>query len=199
MTTARRDARGTPSDRGSAVLSGRKRAVNAMRSVAVCQAGPPARVRPARSHRARRMRWWDERPVCAGAEARPWRAQRNAEESRAAFVRNACAKQDVYVLRGAWPADECEALAAAACACAEKLGGWTKARHASFATRDLPAHALPADVAEALHAAVRQRVLRPAAARRARTRHAAARERSLPISRCAGLTRVSQSWLRPHG
>lgn len=115
------------------------------------------------------MRWWDGRPVCAGAEARPWRALRCTEESRAAFVRNACAKQDVYVLRGAWAAEECEALAAAACACAEKLGGWSTARHASFATRDLPAHALPADVAEALHAAVRHRVLRPAAARRART------------------------------
>ena len=31
---------------------------------------------------ARRMAWWDDRPVCAGAEARPWRALRSAEASR---------------------------------------------------------------------------------------------------------------------
>jgi len=98
--------------------------------------------------------------------AAAWRAPRSVEESRSAFVRNACAKRDVYVLRGAWAADECDALAAAACAAAEARGGWSRARHSAFPTRDLPADALPADVAEALHAAVRHRVLRPAAARR---------------------------------
>ena len=127
--------------------------------------------------------WWDGRPLCAGAETRPWRPPRSVEESRrrvacpllithladspcSAFVRNACAKLDVHVLRGAWSPAECDALADAACAAADALGGWSRARHASFPTRDLPVDALlQSDVAETLRAAVKYRVLRPAAAR----------------------------------
>ena len=83
-------------------------------------------------------------------------------------MRNPCAKQDVYVLRGAWEPAECDALAAQAEAAAQAAGGWSRQRHAAFPTRDLPTHALPADVEDALRANLRDRVLRRAAARRAR-------------------------------
>ena len=93
---------------------------------------------------------------------------RHPFEPHSAFVRNRLLKDDVYVLRGAWPAAECEALADAARAAAAASGGWRTGRHTAFSTPDLPADALPPADAAALRAAVCDRVLRRAAARRVR-------------------------------